>query len=104
MKGPMRRLLAFCLVLVLLSADICAVAETVATMILPSALQIIDVEAFYDSTTIEKVVVPEGTKEIRSRAFAYSSLLELELPDTLTYSDCQSHCYWICTVVLSEGR
>lgn len=85
MKGPMRRLLAFCLVLVLLSADICAVAETVATMILPSALQIIDVEAFYDSTTIEKVVVPEGTKEIRSRAFAYSSLLELELPDTLTY-------------------
>lgn len=39
MKGILRRLLAIFLVLMLLSADICAIAEAVATLTLPSALR-----------------------------------------------------------------
>lgn len=85
MKVKLRRILAFLLVLALLNADVCAIAEMVATLTLPSALQIIDVEAFYDNVSIERVIIPAGTKEIRSRAFARSSLSALELPDTLTY-------------------
>jgi len=43
MKGNLRRLLAIFLVLMLLSADVCAIAEA-ATLTLPSALPIIDEE------------------------------------------------------------
>ena len=85
MKGNLRRLLAIFLVLVLLSADICAIAEAVATLTLPKALKIIEEEAFAGNTSIEKVIVPDGTTEIRSRAFADSSMTELVLPDSLEF-------------------
>jgi len=85
MKGNLRRLLAIFLVLMLLSADVCAIAEAVVTLTLPSSLQIIEEEAFAGNTSIEKVIVPDGTTEIRSRAFADSSMTELELPDSLTF-------------------
>ena len=85
MKGNSRRLLAIFLMLMLLSADICAIAEAAATLALPSALQIIDEKAFYGNTSIEKVIVPAGTTEIRSKAFAGSSMTELVLPDSLTF-------------------
>ena len=85
MKGNLRRLLAIFLVLMLLSADICAIAEAVATLTLPSALKIIEEEAFAGNTSIEKVIVPDGTTEIRSRAFADSSMTELVLPDSLEF-------------------
>lgn len=84
MKGKMKRLLAIFLVLMLMSSDICAIAEAVATLTLPKALKIIEEEAFYGNTSIEKVIVPDGTTEIRSRAFANSSLTEINLPDSLT--------------------
>lgn len=85
MKRSLRRLLAILLVLIMLSADICTIAESAATLFLPSALQVIDEEAFYGNTSIVKIIVPYGTTEIRSKAFADSSLTELELPDTLTF-------------------
>jgi len=85
MKGNLRRLLAIFLVLMLLSADICAIAEAAATLTLPKELQIIEEEAFAGNTSIEKVIVPDGTTEIRSRAFADSSMTELILPDSLTF-------------------
>ena len=85
MKGTLRRLLAIFLVMMLMSADICAIAEGVATLTLPSALQIIDEEAFAGNISIEKVIVPDGTTEIRSRAFGDSSMTELVLPDSLTF-------------------
>ncbi len=47
-------------------------------------LQIIEEEAFCGNMSIGKVVVPDGTTEIRSRAFADSSLVAIELPDSLT--------------------
>lgn len=85
MKRSLRRLLAILLVLNMLGADICTIAESAATLILPSALQVIDEEAFYGNTSIEKIIVPNGTTEIRSKAFADSSLAELQLPNTLTF-------------------
>ena len=77
--------MAVLLTLTLMSADVVTIAEEVLhTLTLPKAVQIIEEEAFYGDTSIEKVIVPDGTKEIRSRAFAQSSLTEIELPDSLT--------------------
>ena len=52
---------------------------------LPANLQVIDEEAFYKSSSLERVVLPEGVTEIRSRAFADSSLTEINLPDSITF-------------------
>jgi len=85
MKNKFRRFIACLLVITLMSSDIAVLAEEVVKILtLPAALQIIEEEAFYGNTSIEKVIVPDGTTEIRSRAFADSSLTEIELPDTLT--------------------
>lgn len=60
-----------------------ALANDVLT--LPASLQTIDDEAFYGSTSIGKVVLPDNVKEIRTRAFANSSVTEINLPDSLEY-------------------
>lgn len=61
-----------------------AVAETIIEKANSrAALQTIDEEAFYGTASIGKVVVPSGTTEIRSRAFAESSLTEITLPNEL---------------------
>ena len=106
MKGNLKRLLAIFLVLMLLSADICAIAEAVATLTLPSALQIIEEEAFAGNTSIEKVIVPDGTTEIRSRSFADSSMTELVLPDSLTFiaEDAFEGCENVIFLCNSENR
>lgn len=75
--------LVLIVIIVLTSCNIFAIAEAVLTM--PAALKIIDEEAFYGSTSIDKIALPEGVTEIRSRAFANSSLAEINLPDSLTY-------------------
>jgi len=86
MKNKFRRFIACLLVMMLISSDMAVLAESVLkTLTLPAAMQIIDEEAFYGNTSIDKVVVPDGTTEIRSKAFANSSLTEIELPDTLTF-------------------
>ena len=85
MKIKLRKILAGILVMMLLSADICALAEALFTIELPRALKVIDEEAFYRDTSIEKIVVPDGTTEIRSKAFAYSTLKEINLPSSIRY-------------------
>lgn len=79
------RFTAFTLVLIMLlsSCNVLALAEAVLTM--PAALKIIDEEAFYGSTSIDKVVLPEGVTEIHSKAFANSTLSEINLPNSLTF-------------------
>jgi len=62
-------------------------AGTEGVLTLPSSLQIIDTEAFYGSKSINKVVLPNGVKEIRARAFADSTLTEINLPDSLMTID-----------------
>ena len=79
-----RKALAYILVLMLLFADLGAIAEGL-TLKLPAALKTVGEEAFYGNTSLGKVVVPDGTDRIEARAFAYSSVSEVELPDTLTY-------------------
>ena len=83
MKEMLKRTLALVMVFALLSADVCAIAEAVATLVLPKALKVIEEEAFYGNTSIKKVIVPDGATEIGSRAFANSSLTEINLPDSL---------------------
>lgn len=80
-----RRMLSIFLVVIMLMtcADFAALAEAVLT--LPKALKIIEEEAFYGDQSIDKVVVPDGTTEIRSKAFANSSLKEIELPDSVKF-------------------
>ena len=52
---------------------------------LPNALTIIEEEAFYGSPSIDKVVLPQNIKEIHARAFADSTLSEINLPDSLIF-------------------
>ena len=74
MSRKMRNLLALVLALLLVSPDLAVLAEEAAAIRLPSSLKVIEDEAFYSDTSIEKVIVPEGATEIGERAFANSSL------------------------------
>ena len=80
-----QRLVSMILVLILLMANggLTALADAVLTM--PAALQIIDEEAFYGSTSVDRVVLSNKVTEIRSRAFANSTLSEINLPASITY-------------------
>lgn len=79
-----KRVLAVLLVCVLISADVMAIAEEVLNILqLPSALKVIEEEAFYGDTSLEKVIVPEGAEKIEGKAFADSSIAEIELPESL---------------------
>lgn len=84
MSRKMRNLLALVLALLLVSPDLAVLAEEAAAIRLPSSLKVIEDEAFYGDTSIEKVIVPEGATEIGERAFANSSLTEINLPDSIT--------------------
>ena len=83
MKSVHRISLVFLLLLVLLMGCAAASAEDVLT--LPSSLKVIQEEAFNGDTSISKVILPEGIKRIESKAFADSSLTEINLPDSLEY-------------------
>jgi len=78
------RRIACCLLLLIAAVWSAAAAET-GTLTLPEDLKIIEEEAFAGSTSIRKVIIPDGTTEIRTRAFAGSSLEEVYLPDSLTF-------------------
>lgn len=87
MKEMCKRFFAICLTVILTAAPICASAAATEVLNLPQALQIIDAEAFMGDTSIKKAKIPEGTTEIRARAFANSTFTEINLPDSLTYID-----------------
>ena len=82
-----RRFISMLLVLCILvsSTSFSALAESV--LVMPAALQIINEEAFYGSTSIDRVILSNNVKEIRARAFANSTLSEINLPDSLTFID-----------------
>lgn len=79
-----RKALVYILVLLLVFADVGAIAEGL-VLKLPSALKTVGEEAFYGDTSLEKVVVPDGVTSIGARAFANSSVSQVDLPDTLTF-------------------
>ena len=56
-----------------------------AVLTLPAQLQVIEAEAFYGDSSLGTVVLNAGIREIRSRAFANSSLTSIALPASLTF-------------------
>ena len=73
------------LVMLLTNNGLSALADVVLN--LPAALKTIDEKAFYGDTSIDKVVLSEKVTEIRARAFANSSLSQINLPDSITFID-----------------
>lgn len=71
------------LVMAFANSSIAVLAES--TLNLPSSLRIIEEEAFYGATSIDKIILSEGITEIREKAFADSTLSEINLPDSLLY-------------------
>lgn len=75
------------MLLALLLAALCACAAGLAeagVLTLPASLEAIGDEAFYHSEGLDRVIVPEGVREIGARAFAYSGVTQIELPESLT--------------------
>lgn len=85
MKKTVLKKVICIVVLMLMGVSILGNAESAGILILPEDLEVIETEAFYGATSLEKVIVPYGTTEILSRAFAESSLKEIELPETICY-------------------
>lgn len=78
----MRRFLRpLALAAALLIASAGAVAEDV--LVLPGALQVIEEEAFAGVDGPGAVILPEGVREIRARAFENGGFTEIALPATL---------------------
>ena len=71
---------------------------------LPGDLTIIETEAFYGTTSVDRVVLQDGVREIGSKAFANSTVTEIVLPASLTeiaddaFEGCES-----ITAVAAEG-
>lgn len=59
-----------------------AFAETV---MLPDELLIIEDESFFGDSSIEEVIIPEGTERIGHKAFAYSGLITITIPDSVSF-------------------
>ena len=71
------------LALLVLACSMGAWAEE--EVLLPSSLQILGPEAFMNDHSVHHVTLPEGTLEIRERAFKDSGLASINLPDSLTF-------------------
>ena len=82
MKKVIRLLIVLVLAIVL---TLGAHALSERTLTMPAALNVIGERAFFGSTSIDRVVLPEGVTEIRSKAFAQSSITAINLPASLTY-------------------
>lgn len=52
---------------------------------LPSQLDSVEEEAFYGDQSIEEAVIPEGATHIDKRAFAYSGLSRIVIPDSVNW-------------------
>ena len=61
-----------------------APAGSGSVLTLPAALEVIEEEAFYGDDSLEEVVIPYGATTIGPRAFAYSGLKRITIPDTVT--------------------
>ena len=54
-------------------------------LVLPAGLKIIGEEAFMNDISLDKVIVPEGVTQIQEKAFANSTVIEVDLPASITY-------------------
>ena len=60
-------------------------ASSGGTLTLPEALLHIEDEAFYQDSSIEGVILPEGLESIGERAFAGTGVTSVQFPDSLSY-------------------
>ena len=83
MKRQRRRNLLSALLIALMAfgAGTSAGQAESGTIKLPESTEVIGQEAFMDAASIRSVVLPEGAKEIRDRAFAGSSVRTMNLPE-----------------------
>ena len=82
-----RRALALILAFILLTLQCGIALSDTAQVVLPSQVTIIEEDAFYGDTSLDKVVLPDGVTEIRARAFLNSSLSEIYLPGSIKFID-----------------
>ena len=80
--GMMRRKVGW-LVLMALALLIFTASAAETTLKMPANLKIIEAEAFYGDQAISRVVLGDQVTEIRSKAFAKSSLTSINLPASL---------------------
>ncbi len=79
----MKKGIAFLFILTML-VGLCACASA-AVLTLPSGVRVIEAEAFYGDKKLDQVVLPEGLTDIKSKAFANSSVRKINLPQSLTF-------------------
>ena len=80
-----RRVLSLFMLGVMLIALASSAAYAASGLVLPKALKIIEEQAFYGDKSLGTVVLPDGITEIHSKAFANSSVSEINLPVSLDY-------------------
>ena len=81
MKTMLRALCAAVIIAMLAAGCTLALADS--TLTLPADLQIIEAEAFYGIQEAVKAELSEGVTHIESRAFADSSIEEINFPDSI---------------------
>ncbi len=85
-RHPMRKFCSLLIICFILVMSVSALGYAGAdTFVLPAGLKEIEEEAFMGNQAIERVVLPEGLLKIGGRAFAESSVKEINLPESLTY-------------------
>jgi len=95
----MKRLFSFLLAVLLCTAGFACAADQ--QLILPADTTTIQAQAFYNTTRLSQVVLPEGLQTIESKAFAYSSVTAVNLPASLTFiaSDAFEGCQGLVATV-----
>ena len=81
----MKTIRYFCILLLLICCCALWNCEVFAeTIMLPDDLLTVGDESFFGDSSIDEVVIPEGTEEIGQKAFAYSGLKNITIPNSVT--------------------
>ncbi len=78
----------------------CALLEKV---ILPKGLKIISESCFVGCSSLKEITLPEGLEEIEKRAFSYSGLESIVIPDSVKKLNGFSFCKKLKTVTIGRG-
>lgn len=80
----MKKVLFACILICVILFSVTTALSLTATLDIPDNVLIIEQMAFYGDSSLDVVVLPEGVKEIREKAFAESSVRKINLPASLT--------------------
>ena len=104
-KFQVKRAAISCILIVLLGILCSQMANADGIYTFPNNTSVISQLSFYNNTSVSKAVLPEGIAKIESLSFAYSSLTEINLPDSLTEiaEDAFEGCSLLKKVIAQEG-